>query len=243
MIQISVLFFATLRERTGQKKSEVELPEGSTLADLKVFLSEKYPEAKLLLESALSAIDHEYAFNNAELTNGMEVAFFPPVSGGSGAEQPDKPTWCAITYDRLDLDELSRRVTLPTTGAICLFTGTVRQMTIRGEAHQTEYLEYEAYIPMAELKMHQVVREIRECWTEVEGIAIVQRIGHLDPGTPTVVIAISASHRDCGIFEAARYGIDRIKEIVPIWKKEVSPIGETWVEGHYHPGPDDKEIR
>jgi MoaE-MoaD fusion protein len=243
MIQITVLFFATLRERTGQKKIQVELTEGSSLADLKLYLSEKYPEAKILLDRALSAIDHEYAFDHDVLTNGMEVAFFPPVSGGSDDDQQNLPTWCAITLGPLDLNELTQRVKLPTTGAVCLFTGIVRQVTAREEAHQTEYLEYEAYIPMAEAKMHQVAREIRERWIEVQGIAIIQRIGHLDPGTPTVVIACSAAHRDCGIFEAARYGIDRLKEIVPIWKKEVSPEGETWVEGHYHPGPADQEIR
>jgi molybdopterin synthase catalytic subunit len=74
----------------------------------------------------------------------------------------------------------------------------------------------------------------------VEGIAIVQRIGRLDPGTPTVLIACSAAHRDTGVFEAARYGIDRLKEIVPIWKKEVGPGGEEWVEGKYTPKAEDK---
>jgi molybdopterin synthase catalytic subunit len=69
----------------------------------------------------------------------------------------------------------------------------------------------------------------------VEGIAIVQRIGRLFPGTPTVLIACTAAHRDTGVFEAARYGIDRLKEIVPVWKKEVGSRGETWVEGEYLP--------
>jgi molybdopterin synthase catalytic subunit len=113
----------------------------------------------------------------------------------------------------------------------------VRGVTTRGEAHETSYLEYEAYIPMAEAKMAQVALEIRARWPAVEGIAIVQRIGNLDPGTPTVLIACSAAHRDTGVFEAARYGIDRLKEIVPVWKKEVSPGGEAWVEGEYIPNP------
>jgi molybdopterin synthase catalytic subunit len=73
----------------------------------------------------------------------------------------------------------------------------------------------------------------------VEGIAIVQRIGHLEPGTPTVLIACTAAHRDTGVFEAARYGIDRLKQIVPIWKKEIGPDGEVWVEGAYMPDLDD----
>jgi molybdopterin synthase catalytic subunit len=93
---------------------------------------------------------------------------------------------------------------------------------------------------MAEAKMKQVADEIRAQWPTVEGIAIVQRIGPLDPGTPTVLIACSAAHRDTGVFEAARYGIDRLKEIVPVWKKEIGPNGEEWVEGEYVPKPEDK---
>jgi molybdopterin synthase catalytic subunit len=111
----------------------------------------------------------------------------------------------------------------------------VRAITRRGEPHDTQYLEYEAYKPMAEAKMSQVADEIRDRWPSIEGIAIVQRVGRLDPGTPTVLIACTAPHRDTGVFEAARYGIDRLKEIVPVWKKEVGPHGETWVEGSYSP--------
>jgi len=124
-------------------------------------------------------------------------------------------------------------------GAVGVFTGIVRAETRRGQAHETQYLEYEAYQPMAEDKMRQVADEIRARWPLVEGIAIVQRTGRLDPGTPTVIIACSAPHRDMGVFEAARYGIDRLKEIVPVWKKEVGRMGETWVEGEYHPTPAD----
>jgi molybdopterin synthase catalytic subunit len=116
----------------------------------------------------------------------------------------------------------------------------VRGKTSRGEPHETSSLEYEAYVPMAEAKMIQVASEIRERWPAVEGIAIVQRIGLLAPKTPTVLIACSAAHRDTGVFEAAHYGIDRLKEIVPIWKKEIGPDGEVWVEGEYTPTLEDK---
>ena len=84
---------------------------------------------------------------------------------------------------------------------------------------------------MAEAKMNQIAQEMRQRWPAVEGIAIVQRIGRLEPGTPTVVVGCTAAHRDSGVFEAARYGIDRLKQIVPIWKKEVGPDGSAWVEG------------
>jgi molybdopterin synthase catalytic subunit len=121
-----------------------------------------------------------------------------------------------------------------------VFTGMVRGETLRGSAHSTAALEYEAYRPMAEAKMRQVAEEIRERWPSVEGIALVQRVGRLDPGTFTVLIACTAAHRDTGVFEAARYGIDRLKQIVPVWKKEIGPGGEVWVEGDYTPTPEDR---
>ena len=145
------------------------------------------------------------------------------------------PTIFSITEDEIDLNDLLARVTLTSTGAAAIFTGMVRGQTSRGNAHETEYLEYEAYIPMAEAKMKQVADEIRAKWPVIEGIAIVQRIGRLYPRTPTVLIACTAAHRDTCVFDAARFGIDRLKEIVPVWKKEVSPDGQFWVEGDYIP--------
>lgn len=145
------------------------------------------------------------------------------------------PTIYSITESEIDLNDLLAKITLPSTGAAAIFTGMVRGITSRDNPHETEYLEYESYIPMAEEKMKQVADEIREKWKTVEGIAIVQRIGKLYPKTPTVLIACTAAHRDTGVFEAARYGIDRLKEIVPVWKKEVSPNGEEWIEGDYFP--------
>jgi molybdopterin synthase catalytic subunit len=142
-----------------------------------------------------------------------------------------------ITETEIDLNDLLGKITLASTGAAAIFTGMVRGKTNRDEPHETAYLEYEAYIPMAEAKMKQVADEIRQQWPTVEGIAIVQRIGKLYPKTPTVLIACTAAHRDTGVFEAARYGIDRLKEIVPVWKKEVGPNGEEWVEGDYQPKP------
>jgi molybdopterin synthase catalytic subunit len=148
---------------------------------------------------------------------------------------PNYPTIFSITENELDLDALLDAITLPSTGAAAIFTGMVRGVTSRGDAHETVYLEYEAYKPMAESKMKQVADEIRERWPTIEGIAVVQRIGRLYPRTPTVLIAVTSAHRDTGVFDAARYGIDRLKEIVPVWKKEVGPNGEEWIEGDYIP--------
>ena len=145
------------------------------------------------------------------------------------------PTIFSITEEELDLDALLAQITLPSTGAAAIFAGMVRGVTSRDDPHETAYLEYEAYKPMAEAKMKQVADEIRARWDTIEGIVVVQRIGRLYPRTPTIVIACTAAHRDTGVFEAARYGIDRLKEIVPVWKKEIGPQGEEWVEGDYIP--------
>jgi molybdopterin synthase catalytic subunit len=149
----------------------------------------------------------------------------------------ESPTWLSITDSEIDINDLLARITLDSSGASAIFAGMVRRDTRRGKAHRTEYLEYEAYVAMAEEKLKQVADEIRDRWPTVEGIAIVQRIGRLYPGTLTVLVACTAAHRDTGVFDAARYGIDRLKEIVPVWKKEVGPGGEEWVEGNYLPKP------
>jgi molybdopterin synthase catalytic subunit len=118
---------------------------------------------------------------------------------------------------------------------------------VRGETinlnglQQTERLEYEAYDAMAQVKMRQVIAEIRERWPLVQGIAIIQRVGKLEVRQNTILIACASGHRDQGCFEAARYGIDRLKEIVPVWKKEIRADGSAWVEGHYMPNPEDRK--
>ncbi len=147
------------------------------------------------------------------------------------------PTVFFITESEIDLDALLAQITLDSSGAAAIFTGMVRGTTSRDNPHETIYLEYEAYKPMAEAKMKQVAEEIRSRWPSIEGIAIIQRIGRLYPRTPTVLIACTSAHRDTGVFEAARYGIDRLKEIVPVWKKEVGPGGEAWIEGEFIPQP------
>jgi len=232
---VRVLFFATFRDMAQQSALELELADGANVADLRHLLAKRFPLLAKSIPTALVAMNKQYAFDQDLIPENAEIAVFPPVSGG----ESDLPTYFAVTDEALDLDALLDRITLSSTGAACVFTGMVRGQTGRDQPHETVYLEYEAYRPMAEAKMRQVADEIRQRWSAVQGIAIVQRVGRLYPRTPTVFIACTAAHRDTGVFEAARYGIDRLKEIVPVWKKEVGPNGEEWVEGDYIPRRDD----
>jgi len=233
---VTLLYFSTLRTRAGSARETFDLPEPITVARLRQMLAERHPALAEALPSSVVAVNHDFAFDESMIADGDEVALFPPVSGGA---EPG-PTVFHLTQDPIELNTLLAGLTLPTTGAACVFTGMVRGETRRGEEHSTAALEYEAYRPMAEAKMRPVAEEIRKRWQTVEGIAIVQRLGRLDPGTPTVLIACTAAHRDTGVFEAARYGIDRLKQIVPVWKKEIGPDGEVWVEGDYTPQPEDR---
>jgi len=234
MIEITVLFFANLRELAGMKEDKIRIPEGTTVVEFKELIGESFPGVAPAMASTLVSVNKEYGFDEDIIPEGAQVALFPPVSGGTEAEK-EHPYYFAIEEGELDINILVQRITTRTTGATCIFTGMVRANTERDSPHETDYLEYEAYEEMAGDKMSQVADEIWKQWPTIEGIAIVQRIGHLKAGTPTVVIACSAGHRDSGVFEAARYGIDRLKQIVPIWKKEVGPDGEIWIEGEYIP--------
>ncbi len=147
-----------------------------------------------------------------------------------------EPTIVRITSEPIDLNALQRAVTTPRDGAVVLFTGTVRGIT---GAEHTDKLEYEAYTEMARVKLQQVADEMRAKFALIHGIALVQRVGEMAVGEPTVAVVVSAGHRGDGAFEAARYGIDRLKQIVPVWKKETRPDGSSWVEGEYIPGPGD----
>ena len=235
-VRVRVLYFSSLRQRAGLAEERLTFTAATSVAQLKARVGELHADLAPMLESTLVAVNREFALPEDAVDDGDEVALFPPVSGGDGSG----PTNFRISEEPLELNDLLASITLPTTGAACVFTGIVRAETKRDPAHDTSELIYEAYTPMAESKMEQVAAEIRERWPAVEGIAIVQRIGRLMPGTPTVLIACTAAHRDTGVFEAARYGIDRLKQIVPVWKKEIGAQGETWVEGDYRPSESDR---
>ncbi len=231
-MKIAVKLFATMRDKVGKKEVSVQLPEGATIAALREQLLAEYPALTPVMDSGIFAVNRQFASLDTVLVAGDQVALFPPVSGGAGPAH-NLPELCQIASHKLDVNQVVRRLTLPTTGAVVTFTGTVRAADKDGR--QVRQLHYEAYAAMAQAKLRQVAAEMRQRFPAVEGIALIQRVGVLEGGEPTIVVAVSSPHRDQGCFEAARYGIDRIKEIVPVWKQEIGPEGEVWVEGHYQP--------
>jgi molybdopterin synthase catalytic subunit len=130
-----------------------------------------------------------------------------------------------LTREAIDYTALTESVRRPDCGGVVTFLGTVRDLT--GE-HITLALEYEAYAPMAESKMHEIVADTRERWPGCH-VALVHRLGRLGVGEISVAVAVAAPHR-AAAFAACRHAIDRLKEIVPIWKKDITPRGNSeWV--------------
>lgn len=240
-MKVNILLFATLKELAGTNRLSLELAvDSSTVDGVRAALAERFPEMVANLDAANASVNQEFAFGPDAVKDGDEVAFFPSVSGG-GDGASYWPELYRLSDGPVDHDEIIAAITTPETGAVCLFSGMVRGTTQKeGHLPQTQRLEYEAYEPMALAKMRQVAAEIRTQWPGVQGIAIVQRVGLLDVGQNTVLIACASAHRDEGCFEAARYGIDRLKEIVPVWKKEIGADGATWIEGDYTPTQDDR---
>jgi molybdopterin converting factor subunit 1 len=224
MIRVRVRLFARLREMVGAGELERELDEGSRVGDLLNSLYVEYPGLADLMARTVIAVNQEFATPNTQLSDGDEIAVFPPVSGGMGSFR--------VTFDPVTLDEVVEIVVRPHTGAVATFAGVVRNVS---GGKEVAYLEYEAYEEMAVARMRRVADEARAQWPDIVDIAILQRIGHLEVGEVAVVIAVSSGHRDQGCFEACRYAIDRLKQVVPVWKKEVGPAGEEWVEGDYLP--------
>ncbi|MDX1413575.1 MAG: molybdenum cofactor biosynthesis protein MoaE [Candidatus Promineifilaceae bacterium] len=237
-LELSIHLFATLKDRAGQNAIDLSVPAPATVQDVLDAVNLAYPQLSASLPTVLVAVNKEFAFPNTAIAEGDEIALFPPVSGGE--RNLPHPTYFAISSAAPDIAAIYRLLAQPSTGAIVSFTGLVRGQTARkGMPAETLYLEYEAYNSMAEDKMAQIAREIWQQWPKVQGIAIVQRIGKLDISDVTTFVACASGHRDQGSFEAARYGIDRLKEIVPVWKKEVGQDQSKWIEGYYKPTPND----
>jgi molybdopterin synthase catalytic subunit len=213
---ITVLYFAVVRERLGVDEEQVALPTGARVRDLLMMLKTHHPALEGLLPAVRVSVNQEFRDEEFALTDGDEVALIPPVSGGAGLFR--------LTDEPLVLDEVVRAVGGESQGGLVTFTGVVRRHS-RGK--NIVRLEYEAYRPMAERKLVEIGAAISD---EIPGarVAIVHRLGKLAVGEAAVVIAASAPHR-AEAFDACRAAIDRLKQSVPIWKKEIADDGETWV--------------
>ena len=219
-MQVRVRFFAALRERFGAREVALELPDGATVAEVLARLSADYPGAALTQLRFTVAVNRSFALRDRVLDDGDEVALIPPVSGGAAR-------LFEIAEGPISLDDVAQRVLAPERGGVTVFAGTVRGIT--GEL-QTDYLEYEAYPEMAEDSFAAIAGEAQVRWPDISAIAVVHRVGRLEVGDVSIVIAVAAAHR-ANIFDACHYVIDRIKQISPIWKKEVGPDGTAWIEG------------
>jgi len=208
-MRVVVKLFAGVRERAGTGERALELPDGARAADV-------WQQLELGEEPAglLYAVNRVYADADRALTDGDEVALIPPVSGGA----------FLLTDQALSLDAAVDEVRSERAGAIATFTGSVRDES-RGRA--VRYLEYEAYAEMATDVMSQLALKLKERY-DVHEIAIHHRTGRVEIGEPSVVIAVSAPHRQDAL-AACKDAIDELKETVPLWKKEVYEDGEEWL--------------
>lgn len=230
-MDITVRFFARFKELVGNSQITESVRDGATVADVIEQLRQQFPDLPLVAEQTLLSVNQDFATMETALNDGDTLAIFPPVSGGSDASSGSNDRF-SLTTDVIAIDAVAKMVTYPHTGAVTTFTGIIRNVT--GDKAVTS-LEYEAYHEMAIAKMAEVAAEARQQWPDIVDIAIVQRIGHLQVGEVAIAIAVSSGHRDQGCFEACQYSINRLKEIVPVWKKEFGPDGETWIEGDYNP--------
>lgn len=214
-MQVTVRYFAAYRERTGLSTETREAPPGTSVGSLLQSIVAHYPALSEVARASRCVVNQEYVPAETELHDGDEVTFIPPVSGGDLFEVTEEP----LTVEPAVVAVADERA-----GCTVVFVGSARRFS-RGKT--VEYLEYEAYPEMAEKKLREIGAEIQERW-DVAKVAIRHRVGHLGIGEASIVIAVSAPHRAEG-FEACRYAIDRIKQIVPVWKKEVWDDGEVWV--------------
>ena len=208
-MQVSIRLFAGLRERAGTGARVLEVPDGATVADVWAALELGDEPAGLLY-----AVNRRYAAADTALGDGDEVAVIPPVSGGA----------FRLSGEPLSLDAAVQEVRADAAGAIATFTGTVRN---RSRDRDVQYLEYEAYEGMAEEVMAELASDLSRRH-ELSAIAIHHRIGRVEIGEPSVVVAVSAPHRGAAL-AGCKEAIDTLKGTVPLWKKEIYEGGEEWI--------------
>jgi len=215
-MKIRLLAFASAGDALGATETELELPDGSRVTDLRARLDRDHPALTPLWPRLAIAVDGRIAGQEEPLQEGIEVALLPPVSGGSGlAELVEGP---------IDVDRAVRSVEAPGFGAVVVFLGTVRN---HHAGRAVEKLTYHAYRRMAADTLARIVSDLEADGTRV---AIVHRLGEVPVGEPSVVIAVGSPHR-AAAYEASRTALERLKAEVPIWKREHYAEGEAaWRE-------------
>lgn len=219
-MRVSVLFFGVAHDLTGFEQEQLEVAPGESLGTLLRRYETRFPRLREMAGSLLAAVNQEVADPSRVLRDGDEVAFMPPVSGGA------EDDFFRITREPIPTHELARRLKAPEDGAVAVFEGIVRN---HSRGRETLYLEYEAYEPMAVRKMEEIGREAKEKFT-IDRIGMIHRLGRLEIGETSVTIIVTSAHRRAA-FEACQFAIDRLKQIVPIWKKEYFADGAVWAEG------------
>lgn len=228
-MRVRVLFFGQLREITGFAEDYAELSDGARIEDLFERYGRRFPRLLEFRASVAASINQEYSTFRAQLATDDEVAFLPPVSGGqqSAARSADL---FELTRSTIPIDEISRSLRAPEDGALVVFDGFARN-NFRGRS--TLHLEYEAYEEMALAKIREIGAQMREKFA-IHRVAIVHRLGRVEIGESSILIAVSSPHR-AAAFDACRYAIDTLKRTVPIWKKEFFADGAIWADGEVPP--------
>jgi MoaE-MoaD fusion protein len=230
-MQVRVLFFGMLKDLVGRASDQYESPPGANLGSVFDAYAALHPRLRELAPSIVVARNQQFAPLSTALEEGDEVAFLPPVSGGTGADPLEISAdghYFALTRQTINTHSIIARLLDGGEGAVVTFEGTVRNHT---RHRPTLCLDYEGYEPMALKMMAEIGADIART-REVSRVAIVHRLGRMLVGETSVAVIVTAAHRGPA-FEAAREGIDRLKKTVPIWKKEHFVDGEVWVEGEW----------
>jgi molybdopterin synthase catalytic subunit len=229
-MRVRVLFFGMVKDLVGRPSEDAEFPAGTDLRTVFDSYATRYPRLRELASSIVVARNQEFTDISTSITEGDEVAFLPPVSGGAAADSEllQDGHFVALTRHAIDTRAVIARLLTGAEGAVVTFEGTVRNNT-KGRA--TRCLDYECYESMALKTMLQIGLEVAAQY-EVVRVAIVHRLGRMLIGETSVAVIVTAPHRGPA-FEAARTAIDRLKKRVPIWKKEHFVDGEVWVEGEW----------
>jgi molybdopterin synthase catalytic subunit len=218
-VKVRVRLFARYREAAGRERLEIDLPDDGTVEAAWQAVTDRVPQLAVYRPYTLFAVGHDYVEPDHRLRADDELCLFPPVSGGSDADT------FRVVESPLSPDAIAGQVAHPGAGGIAIFSGIVRNETA---GRPVKYLEYEAHAPMAEAKMREIGDSIRARWSGIRRVAMLHRIGRLEIGESSVLIAVSAAHRG-EAFAACQYAIDTLKRTVPVWKKEHFEDGEVWV--------------